>query len=398
MARYETPRKLRNEIERWLDAHVGQLAEHQGSGFTSWRSCCDGPLFVYGAGGLGRKLVGGLHAEGVLVDGFCDSNPQLWGSESLGLPIISPEEAILKAGATGGFVIATWSLGCETSNAVIRRELEARGARHWTFFTTAFWQYPERFLPHYRIDLPSKLLAARPAILSAADVLTDEQSRREFFVQLKMLVTTTFDEISYSWPGETYFPDDLVVPSMLRRFVDCGAFDGDTLKKLLQHAGNFLEHYWGFEPDPKNFQRLCDRVAAGLKTAACADVFPYAVGSRAEKLRFEATGGVDARLTASGNVEVECRRLDDLLVTSRPSFVKMDIEGAEIEALAGAHRVLTFHQPACAVCVYHRQDHLWNVPLRLHADLPRHGIHLRAHRSSYDIVCYALPTMAASAD
>ena len=313
----------------------------------------------------------------------------------LDLPVMSPHAAAAAASDSGGFIISTWSLGAESRNAVMQCVLNQLGVKHSTFFTTPFWEYPQRFLPHYRIDLPSKLLAARENILEAAGLLADAESRQQFFVQLKMLATTTFNEISYDTPGDTYFPAGVVSPRMVRRFVDCGAFDGDTLTTLLKHANLLLEHYWGFEPDPKNYERLrttIHQMSQGERLRA--DAFPYAVGSQNGILRFDATGDVGACIAAAGGIEVECRRLDDALCGQSPTFIKMDIEGAELAAITGASTILATSQPACAVCVYHLQDHLWNVPLRLRAALPRHNIYFRAHAATYDVVCYAVPPVA----
>jgi FkbM family methyltransferase len=384
---------LRSAIEHWLDSHVAPLAAGERHGFSTWRGMFGGPLYVYGSGGLGRKLVAGLAAEGVEIDGFCDSNPAVWGREILGLPVVSPEAAVARAGKAGGFIVSTWSLGKESSNADMRRNLERLGAQHLTFFTTPFWQYPARFLPHYRIDLPSKLLASRAEIIAAAETLADEESRNQFFVQLRMLATTTFDEVSYATPGDTYFPADLVKASMLRRFVDCGAFDGDTFKTLLKYAGDSLERYWGFEPDPANLERLRATIAAtAIGQSGRAESLPYAIADQNGPLSFDATGDVGARVVEAGGIEVQCRRLDDVLASEQPTFIKMDIEGSELDAIAGARQILAAYRPACAVCVYHFQWHLWEVPLRLSAALAGHSVHLRSHAATYDVVCYAVPT------
>jgi FkbM family methyltransferase len=397
MQHFDNGGELRGEIDRWLDAHVAPLAGTESRGFTEWRSEVAGPLFIYGAGGLGRKLASGLRAEGVAIAGFCDSNPATWGRHMLDLPVMSPLAAAAAAGDSGGFIISTWSLGAESRNAEIKRTLDQLGVKHSTFFTTPFWEYPRQFLPHYRIDLPSKLLAARGDILEAAGLLADAESRRQFFVQLKLLATTTFDEVSYDTPGDTYFPAGIVSPLMIRRFVDCGAYDGDTLKSLCAHAGELLEKYWGFEPDPGNVLRLHATVdATSLGRDGRTEILPYAVGNKNCRLRFDATGDVGARVCADGAIEVESRRLDDVLGDAVPTFIKMDIEGAELDAISGAQLLVQRCRPTCAVCVYHLQHHLWAICLALHRSVAGYSIYFRTHRCGpkrdiCDVVCYAVP-------
>jgi hypothetical protein len=74
------------------------------------------------------------------------------------------------------------------------------------------------------------------------------------------------------------------------------------------------------------------------------------------------------------------------------SFIKMDIEGAELDAIRGARKTIRRDHPVLAACTYHQQDHLWRVPLLLQDVLPEAAIFLRAHRADgFDVVAYAVP-------
>jgi hypothetical protein len=84
--------------------------------------------------------------------------------------------------------------------------------------------------------------------------------------------------------------------------------------------------------------------------------------------------------------------LDDLLAGSRPTYIKMDIEGAEPDALAGAQRTIRQHRPVLSICVYHTQYHLWSIPLLVHELAPDYRLFLRPHDADgWDSVCYAIP-------
>jgi hypothetical protein len=70
----------------------------------------------------------------------------------------------------------------------------------------------------------------------------------------------------------------------------------------------------------------------------------------------------------------------------------MDIEGSEMDALAGASRIIREQGPLLAICVYHKQDDLWKIPLLIHSLNPEYRFFLRPHKLEvWDLVCYAVP-------
>jgi hypothetical protein len=99
-----------------------------------------------------------------------------------------------------------------------------------------------------------------------------------------------------------------------------------------------------------------------------------------------------AQLAGDGNVVVECIPIDDLAPAADPTFIKMDIEGAELDALAGARRSIQTHRPILSISVYHKQDDLWRIPLFIHTLVEDYRLFLRPHEvDGKELVCYAAP-------
>jgi hypothetical protein len=70
----------------------------------------------------------------------------------------------------------------------------------------------------------------------------------------------------------------------------------------------------------------------------------------------------------------------------------MDIEGAEIDALNGASEAIKRFRPILAICVYHKPDHLWKVPLLISTYSDDYSLFLRPHdEEGWELVLYAVP-------
>ena len=104
-------------------------------------------------------------------------------------------------------------------------------------------------------------------------------------------------------------------------------------------------------------------------------------------------------LSESGAEEVEVRPVQDV-VTARSEdmvFLKFDVEGAEAAALAGAVPLISRDRTIVAVCVYHRPDDLWELPMQLRKLAPEHRLYLRTQgEDGMDVVCYSVPQKMAS--
>lgn len=64
---------------------------------------------------------------------------------------------------------------------------------------------------------------------------------------------------------------------------------------------------------------------------------------------------------------------------AHPTFIKMDVEGAELDAINGARRMIEGPEPMSAVCLYHQQDHLWQIPSFIRGRSSRNRLVLRRH-------------------
>ena len=160
-------------------------------------------------------------------------------------------------------------------------------------------------------------------------------------------------------------------------FVDCGCYDGATCYNFAGWCGaKGFDHIYSFEADPKNYEKS----KAALEPLGKCELFPFGTADVDKKVYFAAdafeTSCIISKEEAEkrnfeGVEEIETRALDDVLAGKRITFIKMDIEGAEYEALLGARKLITENRPRMAISVYHKFEDfvtLAALVLEMHPD------------------------------
>lgn len=303
---------------------------------------------------------------------------------------MSPREAVERFGDSAAFVVTIWrGEGPERTGDRVRF-LQELGCRRVSTFGPLYWKYPEIFLPHYAAA-PAHLVHHRASeVLEAALLWDDAASRQEFLSQIRWRLFFDFDALANPVEHPAYFPPDLLSMTAEDVFVDCGAYDGDTLASLVAQPGPAFRKAIAFEPDPASFAKLKQRLSA-LSRRGSVVLHQAATGALTGRCRFQAGGSPTSALGA-GDTEVECVTLDDALEGVAPTYIKMDIEGEELNALEGARHVIQRHAPILAISSYHRQDHLWNVARLIDSIRTGYRFFLRPHmQETWDLVCYAIP-------
>jgi FkbM family methyltransferase len=272
-------------------------------------------------------------------------------------------------------------------------QLRHLGCKSVVPFLPLYWKFSDTFLPHYLQDLPHRVHLQADRVRQGFRLMTDDVSRREYLAQLRFRLLGDFGCLPEPVQGGIYFREDMFRLGEEETLVDCGAFDGDTLSLFLDKTGSLFKSAIAFEPDPANYARLAERVdlmPPGVRRRIA--IHQSATGESNVRVLMDAGHGESSHI-GNGDLEVECAALDSILRDVPVTFIKMDIEGAELATLAGAQRLIQQNAPIMAICAYHRQDDLWNIPLFIHGLNPDYSFHLRPHLlEGWDLVCYAIPS------
>ncbi len=372
-----------------LDELLGQSAAaadaQAGAVFDRQAGPGEQALVLFGSGALGRMVLDRLRKVGIEPVAFADNNPAAWGQTRDGVKVLSPAAAAQQFGPRAVFVNTIYTA------APIRKQLTDMEVR-WASSSALFLRHPREMLPFLCIDLPSRLLAQNAAVRAGFSVWADEASRREYLGQVRFRLSLDENLPPHLSAESTYFPPELFELGR-ETLVDCGAFDGDTIRSLLPRINNDPAALIGIEPDPQNCQKLLKYFASlGPELQKRTRAHQVATGDKREKLSFAADGTVGSSIAGAGSTTVDCVPLDELLADTAPTFIKMDIEGAEPQTLRGAAGILRRHSPILAICLYHLQDHLWTIPNFIKSINPDYKMFLRRHSDDcWEQVCYAVP-------
>lgn len=224
---------------------------------------------------------------------------------------------------------------------------------------------------------------------AVAALLADDLSRKVYFDAIRYRAThNPKDAPTYS-RHDQYFVKDIVPLSEQEIFVDCGAFDGDTMKEFIKATNGRYQSIVCFEPVEEYHKRLEKRGKGKRVTAICAGVY-----KETTTLQFKSDAGKGSAITSSAEntIPVPVRAIDDTPECRDATFIKMDVEGSEPDALKGAKETILRNKPKLAICIYHRHKDFVEIPNWIHTLVPEYKLYVRHHAFSVnETVLYAIP-------
>lgn len=338
-------------------------------------------IFIYGAGNAGSMTFKLLQQRRLEVDGFFDRR----GGNGLvhcGRPVYKADDHQLSSrGGKGSMIIIAFMCGYRELEDMQHHLLDMGWESIYYFQTVNYFFDLYNCLDCTTQDLlassKSPVSPKSEKIFEVAALMEDRESLAVFENFFKAVISGNPEFFSRPSEQPQYFVEDIPFRRGYARFIDCGAFDGDTASALKRYKGE-AGALAAFEPDMDNFKKLC----AGLKKERAAReqvLFPCGVWKDSQMLQFRSGFKSASGIADDGDTYIQCIAIDDAIADFAPTFIKMDIEGAEYQALEGARRTIRRYAPDLAISVYHCLEHLWQIPLLIKSIRADYRFYLRSH-------------------
>lgn len=214
------------------------------------------------------------------------------------------------------------------------------------------------------------------SIKKAYDLLQDDFSKEVFE---NILNFNYSGKLPYLWQcesGKKEVFDNIIKLNHNEKYLDLGAYRGDTIQEFLQHSGGQYSSITALEPDIKTYKKLCEYGKALHSTA----LLQQGIYSDCGTVCFDSQGGRNSTLqTGKGGTQVQVTTIDALCESGGVTYIKMDVEGAEKSALLGGVNTLQKYKPKLNIAAYHTFGDLFNLILQVNMINHNYKFYLRHH-------------------
>lgn len=335
-------------------------------------------VIIYGAGNGGKYTKYLLSKIDLDTIAFLDINAGE-KSELDGIPVYLPDSnSLIEKYKDNSYIII--SVGNATAQIEIAQKLKDYGyinvISYMELFNNVFLTADDKLASAIDADY---YYENKDDIFKALSILSDDISCETYYSFVRGHALNNKNYFPKPINSPKYIPDDIEFNKDYRCFIDCGAGNGETF--LLLEKNNIIpKNLFMFEADKYNFNTL-SMLIQNRKNDFTGNAFlwPCAVYSRTDSINFNHSGTAGSCVSDFSNDKIKSVALDDVLINVKPTFIKMDIEGAEYEALVGAKNLICNNKPDIAICIYHSVNHIWDIPLLINSWNLNYKFYLRSH-------------------
>lgn len=383
----------RNEIEMSIDQMKYELSKFGQN------------ILLYGAGSSGIAFLYDLKKIGVNPLFFVDSDKRKVGSLCEGIRVISPDCIIDEVYGPFLVIVCINTDGkryCKSFDEALRvgghhgvydllHKAGCENVIDYTYFRHCFEIFKDEKYNAPSCSDVNLMVSNREVISDIYDILDDDISRRTYERIIKFRLLDDSLDVPTNPQDLQYFETDLYHPRNDAVFVDAGAYNGISMTAFLKVQGGIFEKYYGFEPDSDNYLKLCNYIEGmDFSEKNKSYISDCALWDKTGEIGFYSLNGPGSFVSEDiGSKIVKTTTIDNVLDGEKATFIKMNIEGSEKQALDGAKNTIRDYKPELAVAGYHRTDDLWKIPKQIISFRSDYRVNLRSYMNHISFVYYA---------
>ena len=253
----------------------------------------------------------------------------------------------------------------------------------------SFYKYSNLLLaePPFIIDFEEDFQENRSQYQKIYDLLSDKKSQEVFEKVINFKISFDYDFMQGFTNNHTeqYFDEELIPKIENIHFLDAGGYVGDTLPQIIENFPGF-EKIYCIEPSllhiniaKRNFEKY-----ENIEFINC--------GLGDKKVSRSTVENINPQNNCAHDFQASHIDTIDNLITKKIDFIKMDIEGAEQDAIQGASQTIQKHTPILAICIYHKAEDWYKIPQKILSINPDYKIYLRHYMEGiFETVMYFIP-------
>ncbi len=318
----------------------------------------DKPIVLYGTGNGADKIIRRLERDNVRISGVFSSDGFKKNKVFAGHTVC--DYATLKE-KLGNMVILV-AFGSDRTEVIDNIERLSKESELYVPDVPVYGE--EIFDRDFAVSHIEKLK-------SVYDMLADDTSKQVFESIIRFKLSGR-PEYLFGCESERNEDNEILSLGKNESFLDLGAFTGDTIEEFIGITGGIYKKITAVEPDSRNFKRLCKNTEV-LKNISCIN---SAVNDSQGSIFISKQHGRGMSENAK-TVEIPCTTIDALCTEMTPTYIKMDIEGAECAAVCGGEKTISAFRPKMRIACYHRSSDIFEIPLLVKKIVPDYKIFIR---------------------
>lgn len=319
----------------------------------------DLPVFIYGMGDGALKILDVFSRYGIPVSGFFASDEFVRGHTFQGHLVHSLSQ--IESLIDDFIIVLAFAAGYRS----LYDRINEIASRHTLLAPDVPVAGGGLFTYGYCLENAEKIQAVY-------DMLADDISRKTFADVINFRISGKINYLNDCTSPREEIYEKLIPLSDNEVFADLGAYKGDTAEEFIAACGGRFGHIYAFEPNPKNFRKLQKNFPESERIT----LFNAAAGSSSGVIEISANEGRMSHISGQGKtVEIPVMKIDDA-VPEQITLLKLDVEGAEREALSGAEKQIS--GGAKIICsLYHRNEDIFEIPLMIRKIAPEKNFYIR---------------------